>query len=89
MKNELLDIYYDLSELFDDNDEVLISALMKYGKCKYKRSIIRMCLSNLKLSILSESINELYDTDIRVIRAYKLREEKIGLQSSIFDFIGE
>ena len=67
---DLIDIYYELSEIFKDDTDILVDAISKLTHTKYKKSIIKNKLSTLKLKSISYELNQLYDIKIETLKKF-------------------
>lgn len=93
--NELVNIYYDLFEYFDDM-ELFIDAIKHFTKTPKFKSAILVQLENLRMLKLEEELNMLYDLPLNTLKDYAMRwklmnkaKEVKKYQSGIFDFLGE
>lgn len=93
MSSNLINIYYDLYDILDD-DELFINAIKHFTKTNKFKSALNVQLSNLRLTKIEKELNQLYDTPIKDLKKfamnYKLKQkakEVKKYQSSIFDFI--
>ena len=86
MKNELLDIYYDLYDIFEDV-ELIADAIKDLSYTTQSRCNILRHLEFTRLWNLDSELNQLYDMQIKTLKLYKFQKEKKGQQSSIYDFI--
>lgn len=73
----LINIYYELSEIFNDDIEMLVVALHSLTNTKYKRSDIRDKLECLNLNTIEYELNQLYD--ISIITLIKFRENRVSI----------
>jgi len=84
---QLIDVYYDLSLIMQDDLDILVDAIKEYtGSTKMKLEIKRR-LEKLSLSSLEAELNDLYDVDLKVLKKYCFNRQKIGTQTSIYDFM--
>ena len=93
--NELVNIYYDLYNVLDD-DQLFIDAIKHFTKTPKFKSAILVQLENLRMLKLEEELNTLYDLPLNTLKDYAMRwkliykaKEVKKYQSSIFDFLGE
>lgn len=84
---DLVKIYYGLSELFNDETEILIDAIVEFTHTKYKRSNIKEKLELLNLTTLSNELNFLYDMKAEDIKSFCRKRYKKGTQLTIWDVI--
>ncbi len=83
----LLDVYYDLSEIMNDDLEVLIDALKELTSCNKKKIELRNRLEKLNLETMETELNELYDIDMKVLKRYCFNKQRVGTQTEIWDFL--
>ena len=93
MSSSLINIYYDLYDILDD-DDLFVDAIKHFTKTNKFKSAINVQLSNLRLTKIEKELNMLYDTPIKDLKKfamnYKLKQkakEVKKYQSSIFDYI--
>lgn len=93
--NELVNIYYDLYNVLDD-DQLFIDAIKHFTNTPKFKSAILVQLENLRMLKLEEELNILYDLPLNTLKDYAMRwklmnkaKEVKKYQSSIFDFLGE
>lgn len=93
--NELVNIYYDLYNVLDD-DNLFIDAIKHFTKTPRFKSAILVQLENLRMLKLEEELNMLYDLPLNTLKDYAMRwklRNKAKMvkkyQSNIFDFLGE
>lgn len=93
--NELVNIYYDLYNVLDD-DQLFIDAINHFTKTPKFKSAILVQLENLRMLKLEDKLNTLYDLPLNTLKDYAMRwkliykaKEVKKYQSNIFDFIGE
>lgn len=93
--NELVNIYYDLYNVLDD-DQLFIDAIKHFTKTPKFKSAILVQLENLRMLKLEEELNTLYDLPLNMLKDYAMRwkliykaKEVKKYQSNIFDFLGE
>ena len=72
---DLIDIYYELSEIFKDDTDILVDAISKLTHTKYKKSIIKNKLSTLKLKSISYELNQLYDIKIETLKKFNCKHK--------------
>ena len=91
--NELVNIYYDLYNVLDD-DNLFIDAIKHFTKTPKFKSAILVQLENLRMLKLEDELNTLYDLPLNTLKDYaikwKLRNKAKMVkkyQSNIFDFI--
>lgn len=91
--NELVNIYYDLYNVLDD-DNLFIDAIKHFTKTPKFKSAILVQLENLRMLKLEDELNQLYDLPLNTLKDYAMRwklRNKAKMvkkyQSSIFDFI--
>lgn len=93
--SELVNIYYDLYNVLDD-DNLFIDAIKHFTKTPKFKSAILVQLENLRMLKLEDELNMLYDLPLNTLKDYAMRWKLIykarevkKYQSSIFDFLGE
>ena len=93
--NELVNIYYDLYNVLDD-DQLFIDAIKHFTKTPKFKSAILVQLENLRMLKLEDELNILYDLPLNTLKDYAMRwkliykaKEVKKYQSNIFDFLGE
>lgn len=93
--NELVNIYYDLYNVLDD-DNLFIDAIKHFTKTPKFKSAILVQLENLRMLKLEDELNTLYDLPLNTLKDYAMRWKLINkaklvkkYQSNIFDFLGE
>ena len=93
--NELVNIYYDLYNVLDD-DNLFIDAIKHFTKTPKFKSAILVQLENLRMLKLEDELNMLYDLPLNTLKDYAMRwkliykaKEVKKYQSNIFDFLGE
>lgn len=91
--NELVNIYYDLYNVLD-NDQLFIDAIKHFTKTPKFKSAILVQLENLRMLKLEDELNTLYDLPLNTLKDYAMRwkliykaKEVKKYQSNIFDFI--
>lgn len=91
--NELVNIYYDLYSVLD-NDQLFIDAIKHFTKTPKFKSAILVQLENLRMLKLEDELNQLYDLPLNTLKDYAMRwklRNKAKMvkkyQSSMFDFI--
>ena len=91
--NELVNIYYDLYNVLDD-DQLFIDAIKHFTKTPKFKSAILVQLENLRMLKLEEELNMLYDLPLNTLKDYAMRwkliykaKEVKKYQSNIFDFL--
>ena len=91
--NELVNIYYDLYNVLDD-DNLFIDAIKHFTKTPKFKSAILVQLENLRMLKLEEELNMLYDLPLNTLKDYAMRwkliykaKEVKKYQSNIFDFL--
>lgn len=91
--NELVNIYYDLYNVLDD-DNLFIDAIKHFTKTPKFKSAILVQLENLRMLKLEDELNQLYDLPLNTLKDYAMRwklRNKAKLvkkyQSNIFDFL--
>ena len=80
---DIIDIYYDLYSIFG-SIEVLAMALKELTGVKVCRSAVIGHLEATRLYHFEVELNALYDTDIRVLRAFRDKHS-----ASLFDYEGD
>ena len=86
MKNsELLDTYYSLYDIFEEIG-VIADAMKDLGLTTKTRCSLIQHMEFTRLWNIESELNQLYDIPIRTLRAYRIKREKIGQQSTIYDF---
>lgn len=92
--NELVNIYYDLYNVLD-NDQLFIDAIKHFTKTPKFKSAILVQLENLRMLKIEEELNMLYDLPLNTLKDYAMRWKLMNkakmvkkYQSNIFDFIG-
>ena len=89
--NQLISIYYDISEILNDETECVADAILHFTKPKKTRYVIMLSLEHLRLNQLKNELNTLYDTPMCEIQCFykqwKIRQMDIGTQLTIMDFI--
>lgn len=92
--NQLVNIYYDLYNVLDD-DNLFIDAIKHFTKTPKFKSAILVQLENLRMLKLEDELNQLYDLPLNTLKDYaikwKLRNKAKMVkkyQSNIFDFLG-
>lgn len=83
----LISIYYDLSELFNDDVEVVIEAMLQLTHTKYKKNAIRVKLESLCLDTIESELNQLYDMQRATLKAFYLKKTMLNRQTTIYDFL--
>jgi len=83
----LIDIYYQLSEIMEDDTEILICAIKELTNTKKKNAELRNRLEKLNLDTIAEELNELYDIEIKVLKRFCFNKKKVGCQTEIWDFL--
>ena len=73
----LINIYYDLSEVFNDDIEIMVQAIHDLTATSYKRCDIREKLECLNLNTIESELNQLYDINISTLR--KFRDNNISI----------
>jgi hypothetical protein len=86
MKVDILQIYYDLFDIFE-SIETLTEALKQLEGVKMSRCAIISHLENTRLKHFNQELNNLYDTDMRVLKAFKLKCKERGYQTTLEDFL--
>lgn len=93
--NELVNIYYDLYNVLDD-DNLFIDAIKYFTKTPKFKSAILVQLENLRMLKLEDELNTLYDLPLNTLKDYAMRWKLMNkakmvkkYQSNIFDFLGE
>jgi len=88
--NQLISIYYDISEILNDETECVADAILHFTKPKKTRCLIMLNLENLRLNQLKNELNALYDTPMCEIQCFyhqwKIRQMAVGTQLTIWDF---
>ena len=80
---DIIDIYYDLYSIFE-SIEVLALALKELQGVKMCRSALIGHLESTRLYHIEAELSSLYDTDIRVLRAFRDKHS-----ASLFDYEGD
>lgn len=70
--NELVNIYYDLYDVLDD-DNLFIDAIKHFTKTPKFKSAILVQLENLRMLKLEEELNMLYDLPLNTLKDYAMR----------------
>lgn len=90
---ELIDIYYNLSELLDDDIECVADAIKHFTHSEHRRSIILINLEYLRLENIESELIQILDIKKNVLIEFlvnwKIKQKKIGYQTTIFDFLWE
>ena len=86
MKQELLSTYYDLYEILG-SIETVADALKELQDVRICRSGLIGHLEATRLYHVEQELNNLYDTDIRVLRAFRIKCMKRGTQTTLEDFL--
>jgi hypothetical protein len=87
MKNsELLDTYYSLYDIFEEIG-VIADAMKDLGLTTKTRCSLIQHMEFTRLWNIESELNQLYDMPIKTLVAYRLRKDKIGQQTSIYDFL--
>lgn len=87
MKNDLIQIYYDLYEILDDNI-IIAKHIKKVSKKKYSVRKIIYLLENLRLDKIDNELNILYDMKMEDLkkfkRVYMLKNEMLQSSMDLF-----
>jgi|GEM_PF-4748144 len=86
---DLISIYYDISEIFNDEIEITLDAILKLTDTKYKRNALRVKLDSLCLNTIESELNQLYSMQHKTLKKFYIDSQSTGKQLTIFDFIGE
>lgn len=87
MRDELLNCYYDLFDIFE-SIEVLAMALKDLQGVKMCRSAVIGHLESTRLYHFTEQLISLYeDIPLRDLMAFKVKCKGIGSQTTIDDFL--
>jgi hypothetical protein len=70
-KRDLIDEYYSISSLFNDDTELLIEFMIYHKITKRERADIRRKLSSLSLNKLANELDIMLDIKMSVINSFK------------------
>jgi len=70
-KRDLIDEYYSISSLFNDDTELLIEFIIYHKITKRERADIRRKLSSLSLNKLANELDIMLDIKMSVINSFK------------------
>jgi hypothetical protein len=71
-KRDLIDEYYSISSLFNDDTELLIEFMIYHKITKRERADIRRKLSSLSLNKLANELDIMLDIKMSVINSFKI-----------------
>jgi hypothetical protein len=71
-KRDLIDEYYSISSLFNDDTELLIEFMIYHKITKRERADIRRKLSSLSLNKLADELDTMLDIKMSVINSFKI-----------------
>jgi hypothetical protein len=71
-KRDLIDEYYSISSLFNDDTELLIEFMIYHKITKRERADIRRKLSSLSLNKLANELDTMLDIKMSVINSFKI-----------------
>jgi hypothetical protein len=70
-KRDLIDEYYSISSLFNDDTELLIEFMIYHKITKRERADVRRKLSSLSLNKLANELDIMLDIKMSVINSFK------------------
>lgn len=88
MKNDLLDVYYDLYEILG-SIETVADALKELQGVNMCRSGIIGHLESYRLHHVEQELNDLYDMKLDDLKKFKIKHIAMGTQMTIYDVLGE
>jgi hypothetical protein len=71
-ERDLIDEYYSISSLFNDDTELLIEFMIYHKITKRERADIRRKLSSLSLNKLANELDIMLDIKMSVINSFKI-----------------
>jgi len=71
-KRDLIDEYYSISSLFNDDTELLIEFMIYHKITKRERADVRRKLSSLSLNKLADELDIMLDIKMSVINSFKI-----------------
>lgn len=82
---DLIDDYYAMCEILDDDTELIVRAIKELAKAKEKPSMIIVWCENLNVNKLSKYVNIILSMPISNIKVWKI--SKLNRQTTMFDFM--